>query len=499
MESAGLRDELNCPVCLDVYTDPVMLTCGHNFCRGCIRTVLDSQERCGLYSCPECRTEYPERPALQRNRTLGNIAERFLFTRPGREQATVFCTYCVHASVPASKTCLQCETSLCDVHLDLHNKSVEHVLVEPTASLKDMKCSAHKEVLKYYCAEDSTPICASCSLAKEHRGHVVEPLNETVSKRKDKLRLVLETLTSKREKTENECQSLQGHQKKLQQKSTRLTQRVSDLFEDLRKQLEDLERKVRGEISMREKEGSLQIFDLLQKLEANKEELVKKIQHIEELCRSSDPFTVLQGWKLYSGDYLKAEEEEDNEDQESLHQNICAAGDLDEGLLSATIHTALVDIVTKTKKGPCVAEVSDVSGNVAGGEKLISVSSGQQYWEVEASETGIWRIGLTYPNLDNEDDQSNLGDDKKSWCLYMFDKDYSVIHNSKQKPLHPDSPVTRLGMYLDYEAGRLSFYQICDPIRHLHTFMATFTKPLHAAFRVHVGGWLRIRSQMTLI
>ncbi|KAG8447198.1 hypothetical protein GDO86_014604 [Hymenochirus boettgeri] len=36
MASADLRDDLNCPICTDIYTDPVTLPCGHNYCQGCI-------------------------------------------------------------------------------------------------------------------------------------------------------------------------------------------------------------------------------------------------------------------------------------------------------------------------------------------------------------------------------------------------------------------------------------------------------------------------------
>ncbi|MEE6506105.1 hypothetical protein FKM82_007513 [Ascaphus truei] len=76
----------------------------------------------------------------------------------------------------------------------------------------------------------------------------------------------------------------------------------------------------------------------------------------------------------------------------------------------------------------------------------------------------------------------------------MWDNKHSVIHNSIQTQIYPESPLQRLGIYLDYEAGRLSFYQLCDPIRHLHTVTATFTEPLHAAFCVCEKGWVRIRS-----
>ncbi|XP_068100488.1 histone lysine acetyltransferase CREBBP-like [Hyperolius riggenbachi] len=75
MASKKLREELLCSICLDIYTDPVTLRCSHSFCRVCIATVLDTQKGSHHYKCPECRTKFPKRPTLGRNRKLCNIAE----------------------------------------------------------------------------------------------------------------------------------------------------------------------------------------------------------------------------------------------------------------------------------------------------------------------------------------------------------------------------------------------------------------------------------------
>uniref|UniRef100_A0A8C5Q4T1 RING-type domain-containing protein n=1 Tax=Leptobrachium leishanense TaxID=445787 RepID=A0A8C5Q4T1_9ANUR len=89
MASADLRDELTCSICLNIYTDPVTLPCGHSFCRTCIGDVLDTQEGSGAYKCPECRAESQERPALVKNRKLRNIAENIQSTHPEQEEAGI--------------------------------------------------------------------------------------------------------------------------------------------------------------------------------------------------------------------------------------------------------------------------------------------------------------------------------------------------------------------------------------------------------------------------
>ncbi|XP_040190176.1 E3 ubiquitin/ISG15 ligase TRIM25-like [Rana temporaria] len=209
MASADLRAELECSICQNIYTNPVTLKCGHNFCWDCIDRVLDTQEGSGDYFCPVCRKRFRSRPSLHRNITLHNIVVHFLSPQPDQEESGVFCTHCVDSPVPAVRSCLHCEVSLCDKHLRVHKKSPEHVLCDPTLSMESRKCSIHKKILEYYCTEDETCVCVSCSLAGEHQGHQVEMMDEAFKKKKEKLRNVLQNLLTKREETEERVQSLQ--------------------------------------------------------------------------------------------------------------------------------------------------------------------------------------------------------------------------------------------------------------------------------------------------
>ncbi|XP_069809728.1 uncharacterized protein [Dendropsophus ebraccatus] len=295
MASADLRDELLCSICLNIYTDPVTLRCGHNFCRDCIDQVLNMQDGSGVYSCPDCREEFQDRPVLMRNITLCNVVENFLSTQPHQEEITgICCTYCILSPVPAVRSCLLCEASLCDNHLRVHSKSPEHVLTDPSTSLENKKCSIHKEPLKYYCTKEAICICVSCSLAGEHQGHRVEMLDEASEKKKKKLKYVLQKLITRKEKTEERVRSVEEHWRKAQEKAAGEIVRVSDLFIDIRRRLDDLEKRVLSEISRQEEQLSLSLSDVIQKLEMEKDELSRKMKHIEELCNMTDPLTVLQ-------------------------------------------------------------------------------------------------------------------------------------------------------------------------------------------------------------
>ncbi|XP_066446410.1 E3 ubiquitin/ISG15 ligase TRIM25-like [Eleutherodactylus coqui] len=513
MASAAVRDELLCSICLSTYTDPVMLRCGHNFCRVCIHRVLDTQDEAGVYSCPECRVESQERPALMRCLALRNIIENFLITPPTQTEAEIFCTYCVDSPVAAAKSCLLCEASLCEKHLKVHSKSAEHVLCEPSANLEDRKCSVHKKILEYYCTEDAICICVTCSLAGEHRGHQVEMLDEA-SEKKKRLRNVLQKLITRREETEERVRSLEERRRKAQEKAAGEAKTVTALCRDIRRRLDDLEKRVLSEISRQEKEESLSLSALMKKLEIQKDELSRKMRHMEELCNMTDPLTVLQ--EPDTGDLYDPEDTggHDGGDGDT------GGHDGDVAVISDTLHT-LCDIVTDIRRGIYMEDPADIllDVNTAANDIRISddlktatsiqqnqnrpetlqrfqydqvmsrrgFSSGRYYWDVEGSRSGGWMVGMCYPSIDRRGQQSYIGYNNKSWCLWRSYSEYSVRHDSEEILLPHIISSDRFRICLDYGAGRLSFYELCDPIRHLHTFTASFTEPLHAVLWVFNG------------
>ncbi|XP_002940232.3 E3 ubiquitin/ISG15 ligase TRIM25 [Xenopus tropicalis] len=527
MAAADLRDELSCSICLSIYTDPVSLPCGHNFCRGCIGLVLGTQEGSGAYSCPECRAEYQECPALPRNRALGNIAERFRPTETEPGETGIFCTYCLLSPVPAAKSCLLCEASFCNKHLRGHSQSAEHVLTEPTASFMGRKCSVHHKVLEYHCCVDSACICVSCCLAGGHRGHRVELLSEASEKKKEKLRKVLEKLSSEREETERGAQRLQERRRESEIKAAGERKRVTALFRSIREELEALEKRLLSDISRQREELSLQLKDLIQQLEIKKDELSRKIRHIEELCNMADPLTFLQEqWESHGAAFCGAER---GDRKRRNHIKVPAVGDLDACRISETLLTGLAGIVTGVEGWHIYGqEATELALDINMAGNRVSVSgygisasyshtaqcrpqtperfqysqalssrrfpSGRHYWEVDGSKSGRWGVGVAYPSIERGGGQSLIGNNNKSWCLYRWNNNYTVRYDWKDTQLPHVPSCRRIRISLDYEAGRLSFYELSEPIRHLHTFTASFTEPLHAAFWVGGGACVRIIS-----
>ncbi|XP_029617709.1 NLR family CARD domain-containing protein 3 [Salmo trutta] len=113
--------------------------------------------------------------------------------------------------------------------------------------------------------------------------------------------------------------------------------------------------------------------------------------------------------------------------------------------------------------------------------------TGRCYWEVEWSGRGA-DIGVTYNGIRRrgEGNDCGLGYNDKSWSLFCYDNSYRAWHNNNLTTIDvPSSSSHRVGVYLDWPAGTLSFYRVSsDTLTHLYTFTSTFTETLYAGFRV---------------
>ncbi|XP_029599960.1 NLR family CARD domain-containing protein 3-like [Salmo trutta] len=117
--------------------------------------------------------------------------------------------------------------------------------------------------------------------------------------------------------------------------------------------------------------------------------------------------------------------------------------------------------------------------------------TGRCYWEVEWSGYRAG-IGVTYKGISRRGrgDDCWFGWNDKSWSLTCSDNRYSAWHNNNSTTIDvPSSSSHRVGVYLDWSAGTLSFYRASsDTLTHLITFTSTFTEALYPGFWVWDDG-----------
>uniref|UniRef100_A0A4W5QAZ5 RING-type domain-containing protein n=1 Tax=Hucho hucho TaxID=62062 RepID=A0A4W5QAZ5_9TELE len=89
------EEQFQCSVCLDMFTEPVSIPCGHNYCKACIRGYWDSTDLC---QCPLCKKTFDKRPDLFVNTFISEMAAQLKELAPvevtpitpGKTQTTTF-------------------------------------------------------------------------------------------------------------------------------------------------------------------------------------------------------------------------------------------------------------------------------------------------------------------------------------------------------------------------------------------------------------------------
>ncbi|GAB5571132.1 butyrophilin subfamily 2 member A2 [Prionailurus iriomotensis] len=113
---------------------------------------------------------------------------------------------------------------------------------------------------------------------------------------------------------------------------------------------------------------------------------------------------------------------------------------------------------------------------------LESFSSGRHYWEVEVENVMVWALGLCRDNVERKG-EALLVPRNGFWTLEMFGNQYRVL-SSPEKILPLKERLRRVGIFLDYEAGDISFYNMRDR-SHIYTCpRSPFSGPLRPFFRL---------------
>lgn len=114
--------------------------------------------------------------------------------------------------------------------------------------------------------------------------------------------------------------------------------------------------------------------------------------------------------------------------------------------------------------------------------------TGRCYWEVQWE--GSVNIGVTYRSIkrSGNSDDGCIGWNDQSWSLICSPQSYTAWHNNTATDIAtPPSDSNRVGVYLDWPAGTVSFYSPPTTVSsgkpsHLHTFHCTFTEPVCPVF-----------------
>ncbi|XP_074485965.1 E3 ubiquitin-protein ligase TRIM21-like [Sebastes fasciatus] len=515
------EDQFLCSICLDVFTDPVSTPCGHNFCKNCINEHWNTSDRC---QCPMCKKVFNTRPELHVNTFIAEMVVQFRQSAQQKDSSSsseqqvsksgeVTCDVCTGTKLKALKSCLVCLASYCETHLEPHltmSGLKRHQLIDPVENLEDRMCTKHDKPLELFCKTDLTCICMLCHVL-DHKMHDVVPLKEEYEGKKAELG-----------KTEAEIQQMiQKRRLKIQEikHSVDLSEEDADreiaegvqVFTALKESVERGQANLINKIKEKQKTTEKQAKAFIKELEQEISELTKRRTVVEQLSRSEDQLHLLQ-----SVQSLKAAPTTKDWTEVSVHPSyegtvVKAVAQLEETLSKEMkmlvakselkwVQQYAVDVTLdpdtaypqlilsddgkqvhpgKVKKNlPDNPERFSNSVVVLGKQ---SFSSGRFYFEVQVKGKTKWSLGVARKSI-NRKGSITVSPEDGYWTIWLRNGNEYKARTGPSVSLSLKSRPQKVGVFVDYEEGLVSFYDV-DAAALIYSFTGCcFTEKLFPYF-----------------
>ncbi|XP_035856021.1 E3 ubiquitin-protein ligase TRIM39-like [Sander lucioperca] len=524
------EDQFLCSICLDVFTDPVTTSCGHNFCKNCINEHWNTNDQ---YLCPMCKRVFNTKPELLINTFISEMVAQFRQSAQQKASSSsseqqvskpgeVPCDVCTGTKLKALKSCLVCLVSYCETHLEPHltmSGLKRHQLIDPVENLEGRMCTKHDKPLELFCKTDQTCVCMLCTVL-DHKMHDVVPLKEEYEGKKAEL-----------EKTEAEIQQMiQKRRLKIQEikHSVDLSEEDADreiaegvqVFTSLKESVERGLKELINTIKEKQKTTEKQAEAFIKELEQEISELMKRSTEVEQVLRSEDHLHLLQSvqslniqqppptkdWTevsvrpSYEGTVVKAvvqlEETLSKEMKKLVESELKRVQQyaVDVTLDPDTAHPKLIlsDDGKQVNHGDVRKNLPDnperfyLNPCVLGKQ---SFTSGRFYFEVQVKGKTEWALGVARESI-NRKGQIKLSPEDGYWTIVLINGNEYGALDDPGVLLSLKSPPQKVGVFVDYEEGLVSFYDV-DAAALIYSFTGcSFTEKLFPYFYtgINYGG-----------
>ncbi|XP_039669279.1 E3 ubiquitin-protein ligase TRIM21-like [Perca fluviatilis] len=426
------EDQFLCSICLDVFTDPVSTPCGHNFCKNCITEHWNTSNRC---FCPICKEGFTTRPDLRVNTFISEMVAQF-------------------------------------------------------------RQSAQQKVSKP--GEVPSDVCTGTKLKREYegkKGKTKAEIHQMIHKRRLKIQEIKHSVDLSEEDADR--QIAEGVQ----------------VFNSLKESVERGLNELISTIKEKQKTTEKQAEAFIKELEQEISELMKRSTEVEQLSRSEDHLHLLQSvqslniqqppptkdWtevsvcpSLYEGTVVKAvvqlQETLSKEMKKLLESelkrvqqyavDVTLDPDTAQSFLILSDDGKQVNLGDVRKNLPDNPERFSKSASVLGKH---SFSSGRFYFEVQVKGKTKWDLGVARESI-NRKGIINLSPQYGYWTIWLRNR-----NEYKALAVHPvllslKSPPQKVGVFVDYEEGLVSFYDV-DAAALIYSFTGcSFTEKLFPFF-----------------
>lgn len=447
------EEDLCCPICCDIFRDPVVLKCSHSFCSSCLHQYWGQKH--ATRSCPLCRVVSEDEPVA--SLTLKNLCDSLI------EEGI--------SAPPINRE--ECEEG------DL--------------------CRHHGERLKLFCLFDREPICVVCHTSRKHKNHECCPVEEAVADIKEEMQSALNTLKEKLEDFDRMKRVFENTAEHIKAQTQQTTSSIREEFERLHNFLRAEEESRLAVLKREEERKTQRLNEKVENVTRNMTEITDTIRAIEEEMEV-DNITVLHKCK---STLLRAQ---CTFPEPTMEQGLLINVARYLGSLKFKVWEKMLSIVkyTPVTLDPNTAApwliISDSLTSVRDGEdrRLLpdnperfcpdtavlgaeGFSSGRHCWDVEVGENTAWVLGVAKEWVQ-----------RKEKVASVLKNGYLSVYYYHKMYFAGTSPLTRLNLKkrpqkvrvaLDYDKGRVAFSDASDGTA-LYTFKHSFTEKVYPYFWV---------------